>query len=142
MTAEMPQRPVELFRAIERGDAARTARLLAVGANPNGTNGQGVTPLMVAALGAEAAILHALVAAGADVNRQAADGSTALMKAALWGRVDLVVALLRLGADPDLADAEGWTAAQTARARRHDGIAQLLAGWNANHQDGEENSRP
>lgn len=142
MTAEAPQPPIELFRAIERGDVAGTALLLAAGANPRAPDVQGVTPLMVAALGTDVTIVHALVAAGADVDRQAADGSTALMKAALWGRVDVLVALLRLGADPSLVDAEGWTAAQTARARGHDGIAQLLAAWEPKRQRESGNHRP
>lgn len=129
MRVTTPDRSTALFRAVERGEVARVARLLAAGTDPNSLNRYGSTPLMVAALGADVAILHALVAAGADVDLQCPGGSTALMKAALWGCVDLVVALLRLGADPALTDAEGWNAAQIARARGHHGIAQLLGEW-------------
>lgn len=142
MTADTPQTPIELFRAIERADVAGTTLLLAAGASPHAPDVQGLTPLMVAALGTDVTIVHALVAAGADVDRQATDGSTALMKAALWGRVDLVVALLRLGADPSLVDGEGWTAAQTAHARGHAGIAQLLTAWEPPRQRESESSRP
>lgn len=129
MNVEGTDCPTALFRAVERGEVTRAVRLLAGGADPNGLNAQGSTPLMVAALGTNVGLVHALVAAGADVDRLAADGSTALMTSALWGCVEVVVALLRLGADPTLTDDEGWTAARIARARGHRGIAQLLDEW-------------
>lgn len=129
MNAETTDCSTALFRAVERGEMTQAVRLLATGADPNGLNAQGSTPLMVAALGTNVALVHALVAAGADIDRRAADGSTALMKSALWGCVKVVVALLQLGADPTLTDAEGWTAARIARARGHVGIAELLDEW-------------
>lgn len=138
MKVEVTDRPTALFRAVERGEVTRAVRLLAAGADPNGLNAQGSTPLMVAALGTNVALVHALVAAGADVDRRATDGSTALMKSALWGCVEVVVALLRLGADPTLTDAEGWTAARIARARGHRGIAQLLDEWQSTQAGGRE----
>lgn len=138
MDSEATDCPTALFRAVERGEVTRAVRLLAAGADPNGLNTQGSTPLMVAALGTHVDLVHALVAAGADIDRRAADGSTALMKSALWGCVEVVVALLRLGADATLADAEGWTAAAIARARGHGGIAELLDEWRPPGATGEE----
>lgn len=116
-----------LLFAVERDDLERVTELLASGVDPNGVNPQGRTPLMVAAFGTNAAMVHALARAGAEVNRQARNGSTALMKAALWGRLEIVQALLALGADPTLHDTEGWTAERIAHAREHHEIARLIA---------------
>jgi hypothetical protein len=57
-----------LFAAASRGDAARIAQLAAAGERVDARDGQGRTPLHVAAFGGHVEAMRALVKAGADPN--------------------------------------------------------------------------
>ena len=81
-----------LFSAIRDGDTAGLQRLLTSGANANGKDGTGTTPLMYAAAYGSERDLALLLDAGADVNAANTYGSTALMWAAQdAGRVKLLL---------------------------------------------------
>jgi uncharacterized protein len=94
----------ELLEAIAAGDPDRASALLAAGADANGRDDAGATPLMRAAHAGNLAMVRTLLAAGADVNAADALGWTALMKAVYnadldRGFADVAQALIDAGAD-------------------------------------------
>ncbi|MBI2947447.1 MAG: ankyrin repeat domain-containing protein [Verrucomicrobia bacterium] len=82
-----------LFQAIRVGDHPAVRTLLKNGAAVNPRDELGNTPLMAAALNADAAVLELLLKAGADVNATNQAGATPLMRAATFeDKVRLLVA--------------------------------------------------
>lgn len=100
----------QLFAAIWRGDTARARALLRAGADPEGADGEGTTPLYVASVHGEAAIVRLLLVSGAAPDTESrgigAEG-TPLCAAACWGHTEAVRELLAHGADPDLREDHG-----------------------------------
>lgn len=89
--------------------------VLAHGADVNAHTREGLTPLMRAAWGKDAAaVLELLIAHGADVNAVNKHGETALIKAAWSGCVENLEVLLEHGADPEVRDTWGHTALDVA----------------------------
>ena len=99
------------------------ATLIRAGANVNAANRYEMTPLALAAVNGDAAIITALLDAGADPNFARADGETVLMAAARTGRPEAVKALLARGARVDAAEkalgqtALMWAASGESRRR-------------------------
>lgn len=94
----------ELVEAVRSGDAGRVQQLLAVGADANGHDSDGATPLMLAAHAGDLAMVKVLLAAGADMNASDERGWTALAKAAYnaelnRGFADVAQALIDAGAN-------------------------------------------
>jgi Ankyrin repeats (3 copies) len=85
--------PIEASR-----DAATIRLLLAVGADPDGTNPYGQTRLQQAAQLADVEVATTLLDAGADPNRADASGATPLDDARANGHDELAALLLRRGA--------------------------------------------
>ena len=81
--------------------------LLAHGADPNGHDSYGRTPLMCAAFEGTPESIDALIRVHAEIDRQDTVGATALMHAALVGNSKTIDALLKAGADPTLRDHKG-----------------------------------
>ncbi len=128
--------------------------LLAHGANPNarlkkepptfgrGGGGQfkhdGATPIVLAAKGADVAVMRTLLAAGADPRPTADDGTTTLMIAAGYGQtlgnssvtydeaLDAAQLAMELGADVNAANQEGETALHGAAYFGADPVVQFL----------------
>jgi len=92
--------------ALERGGDPNVVAAL-VG-DPNGRNGDGRTPLHVAAADEQADWLDALIGAGGDPNIRDKDGKTPLHCATTQPCVDVLIAG---GADPTIADKDGNTPA-------------------------------
>ncbi len=127
-----------LCAALRREKAAAVVeRLLAAGADPNGSagsnkhcgaakGGEGYTIHLAAKYGDPAAV-RALVRAGALVGKATAAGHTALMVSACNGKEQAAAQLLALGADPAVQDAEGLTALLHATDRRAWKIVERLA---------------
>ena len=91
-------RPLAL--AVENGNAAVVRRLLAAGADPNGSQPGGETVLMTAARTGDPETIRALIAQGADVAaREEMRSQTPLMWAAVAGNADAITALVAAGAD-------------------------------------------
>ena len=88
-------------KAIKRGDAEALQSALANGLDPNLSNKNGATLLMLAAIKGNTQIGRLLVAAGADLDRRDKWRGTALSDAVLAGSTGFVKLLLAKGASLD-----------------------------------------
>jgi ankyrin repeat protein len=101
--------------------------LLGAGANVKAANRFGATPLSLASINGNAAMIQKILKAGEDPNRVASDaGDTALMLAARTGKPDAVKVLLEHGADVNKTNLEGQTALMWAVAERNAAAAKTL----------------
>jgi ankyrin repeat protein len=113
-----------LIDTIRASDLPAMRALLAAGADVNGADPTGATPLMHAAAVGSPEAMRLLVDAGANVNATAADGSTALM----WATADSgkVALLLGRGANINTAAKDGTTALVAAAQRGAADVVRLL----------------
>ena len=143
--AGLKEGKLELVKALLAHGADPNARIkkapLRAGSskNQNLPELEGATPLILAAMAGDAAVMRTLVEAGADPKLQTKANGTVLMAAAGLGHVQgedltkdsdaLAAAKLAvdLGADPKAADAVGNTALHYAAYMRHDAVVQFLA---------------
>ncbi|MFC5955685.1 ankyrin repeat domain-containing protein [Streptomyces pratens] len=113
--------------------------LVRAGADPNGADAHGTTPLYAAAVGGAVEIVACLLDAGAlpDVESRDLTDGTPLCAAAAWGHADVVRHLLAHGADPDLRedDGEGRSPLEWARNGHHARTAELLLAAGAQSPD-------
>lgn len=101
--------------------------LLAHGADPNGYDQYGITPLMWAAFDSSPENVPLLLKAGANLNARDSVGATALMHAAVSGNLKATEALLKVGADSTLRDNRGRPAEDIAVAMGKKPCAQLIS---------------
>jgi ankyrin repeat protein len=113
-----------LLDAVRASDPSGARALLAAGADPDGADETGVTPLMYAAGVGSLHTMQALIEAGADVNAAAADGTTALM----WAAADAskVRLLLEHGAAINAVAKDGTTPLVAAAQRGAADVMRLL----------------
>ena len=142
--AQVPPTPAEiaayegLHAAAARGDIAELARLVPIGADLNAADGNGRTPLHVAAFGGHAESARWLLKAGADPSRFDRQRYDAVTVAAVRDDVAMVSALLAGGASAKLiTSVYDGTALIAAAHLGHDGVvAQLIrAGAPLNHNN-------
>jgi ankyrin repeat protein len=104
----------KLLAAAAAGEGDEMVTALAAGADPNATEEQGNTPLMLAAtegvFGDAKPALNALLAAKASLEAKNKDGATALMLAARENEWNVAEWLLVAGAEANATDPDGWTA--------------------------------
>ena len=100
----------DLFAAIKANDAQQVERLLEAGADANGRNNEGLTPLFWAAVWGSDKAAEPLVAHGAQVNgKSGREEFTPLHTAAYNGHKDVAELLIRKGADVNARSKSGWT---------------------------------
>jgi ankyrin repeat protein len=117
-----------LHWAVRANDLELTDVLLRAGARAAAANQSGATPMLLAAMNGNAAILERLIQAGADPNAPLSQTKdTALMMAARTGKVDAVKVLLDHGAQVNAKESWGGTTAlMWAASERHPDVARLL----------------
>ena len=115
-----------LFSALAAGDGAQAQELFAGGADVNGCDEAGRSPLMVAAGYGLADCVALLLERGADVNLQAEEGETALMGAAGSGNLAIVEILIGAGANSTLMDQSGTTAMEYAAIKGHGDVVRYF----------------
>ena len=130
---EAPSIPVEFIMDSALNGNVEAIRLaLESGVDPNITDADNRTPLMLAAFNAHIEIAERLLEAGARVDMRDSTNRTALMFACTGTDVRLVSLLLRRGADINGIDShESWTPLMFAAAEGHREVVQLLLDNNA-----------
>ncbi len=128
LTDEQRQTMTEqLIAAAEAGDAATVAQLLAEGAEIDGRDGRGRTPVMAATHGNQAHVVHLLIQAGADIDVRDNRLDNPFLYAGAEGLLDILRLAIEAGADTKLTNRFGGTALIPAAERGHvDVVRELL----------------
>lgn len=103
-----------LITACEKGSMEAAIELIALGANINARNAQGMTPLMFVASQGLVSVAKSLLSNGAGVNELDNIKMTALHYAARRNQATICIALLDAGADGSFVDTFSQTAKQIA----------------------------
>ncbi len=100
--------------------------LLERGSDPNRTNEQQETPLMLAAERGDFALVQLLVKHRAQLDLRDRWGNTALIRAAKGGHLEISEVLLAAGVDSAIRNDNGATALDEARAEGQTALAEFL----------------
>ena len=115
LAARAPKFDQSKFWALCRqGGAKAISEALKRGADVNGRDPDGWSPLMLAAQWNNAEVVRVLLEAGAEVNALNPSGWSPLMLAAQWNGAEVVGLLARAGADVHTREGDGWTALMIA----------------------------
>lgn len=112
-----------MIKAVHMGDRTRVQNLLKLGATPNYTAENGVTPLSVAARNDDLGLIGVLLAAGAQ--RDPNELGHVLYKGVEQGNRDKVANLIKMGANANISS-KGSTALKLALDRMDYGMASVL----------------
>ena len=115
-----------LHQPAERGDLVDVQRLIAAGADINGRDARGRTPLLAATHGNQPSIVSALIAAGADQNLQDDLKDTPFLYAGASGFLEIVQITHQAGANTRITNRYGGTALIPAAERGHVEVVQYL----------------
>ena len=121
-----PRKDEALLRGAESGDVGAVRAMLGEGASPNARDAGGFTPLMLAVIHDQPAIVDLLIARGAAVNAKNRVGLTPLMLAAINDNTGAVRALIARGVDMNARTKSGWTALTYAAWRGYPDVVRLL----------------
>lgn len=122
----LEQTTKQLFAAVDRGDAASLADLLAAGGDPNARNDHGDTLLIWASHHQHQAVVEDLLQAGADPNLRGGMGRTALHWAAQRGNAAVTQRLLAADAATALFDQADDTPLMVAAKQGYGDVATVL----------------
>lgn len=112
--ADSIRRGRPLMHAANNGHTAAVKALVDCGADPEATDDNGYTALMVAVFSDRSSAAEALVDGGACVDTQDRAGRTALSYAAMYGSTDCIYLLAARGADVAHIDHDGNTPLELA----------------------------
>jgi ankyrin repeat protein len=114
--------------AVRVDDLDMADMLIRAGVNVSVANREGVTPMQLAAMNGNAAMLVRLVKAGADPNAPLTEyGDTALMMASRTGKTDAITVLLEGGGKVNAVETWGGTTAlMWAVSERHPAAVKVL----------------
>lgn len=117
-----------LHWAVRVDDLELAEMLIIAGANVSAATREGVTPLQLAAMNGNAAMLGKLIKAGANPNAPLTQyGDTALMMASRTGKTDALTLLLETGAQVNAMETWGGTTAlMWAAAEGHPTAVKVL----------------
>jgi len=117
-----------LHWAVEADDLELTDLLIRAGAHVSAANKAGATPLLLATINGNSALIERLIAAGADPNAPLTKSAdTALMMASRTGKIEAVKVLVDHGAWVNAKETWGGTTAlMWAVSERHSDVAKLL----------------
>jgi uncharacterized protein len=119
----------ELLKAVEEDDAATVSAYLGKGLDPNTTDAEGNTLLMLAARQGYEDLVRVLIRWKASPGRRNAYGDTPLMAACLDGYLNVAKLLVAAGAP---VDGPGWTPLHYAAFEGHAEIVGYLLDVGAN----------
>ena len=120
-------RSTALLQAVYDDNLEAAKSLLRSGVDVRASNSYGVTPLSLACVNGNPAMVSLLLDSGADANTTASGGETALMTCARTGNVDAVKTLLARGAQVNAKETErGQTALMWAAAEGHAAVVDAL----------------
>ena len=117
-----------LHWAVQADNLELTDLLIRFGAHVSAANKAGATPLLLATINGNAAIVERLIAAGADPNAPLTKfADTALMMTSRTGKIEAVKVLVDHGAQINAKETWGGTTAlMWAVSERHSDVAKLL----------------
>ena len=117
-----------LHWAVQENDLELTDLLIRAGAHVSAANQAGATPLLLATVNGNAAMVERLIMAGADPNAPLTkSGDTAIMMASRTGKIEAVKVLLDHGAQVNAKETWGGTTAlMWAVSERHPDVVKLL----------------
>ena len=116
----------QLIRAAEAGDTPTVQRLLKEGADINGRDAQGRTPVMAATHGNRVDTVRALIQAGADINIRDNRMDNPFLYAGAEGLLEILKLAIDAKADTRLTNRFGGTALIPAAERGHVEIVNEL----------------
>jgi len=115
-----------LIEACDGGSKAVVEVLLERGADVNGRNQHGDTPLIGASGLGSPEVVKLLLDRGADPNGTESHGVSPLMMASMRGSCEVAKLLLDRGADPNATDPTGLTALRKAIMNKRTDVVELL----------------
>jgi len=115
------------YNAAKHGDVESVGKLLREGTQPDVKNIESVTPLWIAAVYGQKAVVEVL-ARREDVNVNSLDvsGRPPIFWPSAYGYEAIVSLLIASGADPRFVDVNGDTAVSVARKRGHERVVRIL----------------
>ena len=119
-----------LMEAARDGRFDTAALLLEAGADPNhraGENALNLTPMHMAALSGDPAIVTLLAEAGAAIDPLGRKKATPLSWCLGEGKIEAALTLLDLGADPFIKSEYGYTPADIVESMDHEALKQKVA---------------
>ena len=120
-----------IIYAADKGNKEEVLRLLDLGADVNGTLGNGVTPLMYATQGGHFDVVKILILNDAKVNQVPENGVTALISAVLIDSIQIAEFLIRNGADVNQSDINKVTPLMQAIANGNYLMTDMLLYYDA-----------
>ena len=119
-----------LWAAAKTGDLAKLQEALSKGADVNGHDDKGITPLSWAAMAGQTEAAQLLIKKGAKINGINRDGATPLHASAFFGQTEIVELFIKNKANLNIANRDGETPLDSAAHGWDEiqGLMQIIAG--------------